>query len=78
MHKEAVLKLAAIEFTSGGIDTQLYNQLECDQAYHRKMFTKLLTCIQYLARQRLPLHGHYEDAESSDSSDSTKVNLQFI
>ena len=64
MHKEAVLKLAAIESASGGIDAQLNNQLERDQAYHRKMFMKLLTCIQYLARQGLPLRGHYEDAES--------------
>ena len=63
MHKEAIFKLAAME-SSSGIGTLLSRQLESDQALHRTMLMKVLSCVKYLARQGLPLRGHYEDAES--------------
>ena len=62
MHREATLKLAA-KSTGVRVDTQLSTQLKMDQEHHRRMFLKVLHCIQFLTRQGLPLRGHKEDEE---------------
>ena len=33
--------------------------------FHRSMLMKLLSCIQYLARQDLPVRGHNNDIEGN-------------
>ena len=63
MHKEAVLKIAAIKSAWSGIGAQLSAQLKCDQKHHQNMLMKLLSCIKYLVRHRLPFRGHNEDSE---------------
>lgn len=68
MHKEAVIKMAATKSASSGIGAQLSAQLERDQSQHRQMLLKVVSCIRYLARQGLPFHGHYEDAESFEGN----------
>ena len=62
MHREAALKLAA-KSSGVRVDTQLSTQLKLDQEHHRRMFLKVLHCIQFLSRQGLPLRGHKEDEE---------------
>ncbi len=64
VHKEAALKLMAIRSASGGIDAQL----QCNQVHHRRMLTKLISCIKYLARQGLAYRGHHEDVDSCDGN----------
>ena len=61
MDREAALKLAATSSMAKGIDAQLSAQYDADQRHHKEMLMKLLSCRKYLARQGLPLRGHYED-----------------
>ena len=63
MHNEAAVKLAAKSSTTD-VAAQLNTQHKTDQAFHRDMLMKLLSCIKFLARQGLPLRGHVEDTES--------------
>ena len=63
MHNEAAVKLAAKSSTTD-VAAQLNTQHKTDQAFHREMLMKLLSCIKFLARQGLPLRGHVEDTES--------------
>lgn len=68
MHSEAMLKLGAAKSSLGGVDTLLSKQLEIEQKQHRSMFLKLLSSINFLARQGLALRGHHEDNESFDGN----------
>lgn len=40
----------------------LSTQHEAELKDHCVMFLKLLECVQYLARQCVPLSGHHEDS----------------
>ena len=43
-----------------GVSIQLQHKLASDQEKGRHCLIKLFTSVEYLARQALPLRGHYE------------------
>ena len=57
-HREATMKVAPSSSTQ--IATRLNNECVKLQKFCR---IKVLSCIQYLAQQGLPLHGHNNDIE---------------
>ena len=61
-HKEAVVKVAAL-FSGTDIGAQLNAEHKKSQVYHQRMLLKLLSTICFLARQGLPLWGHFEDLD---------------
>ena len=61
MHREAADRLAA-KSSGRNVATLLNTQHEVETAFHREMLLKLLSCIQFLARQGLPFRGHRENA----------------
>jgi len=62
MHKDATAKLQA-KYSPISIDSMLDTNTNKAQKFHQDMLLKVLQCVRYLARQGLPLHGHYESPE---------------
>ena len=61
-HKEAMAKLAALS-NSVNVGAQLLTRCE-EKIFHREMFMKLLSSIQFLACQGLAFRGHSEGADA--------------
>ena len=62
-HQEAIAKLAALS-NSVNVGAQLLTRCEEEQAFHREMLLKVLSSIQFLARQGLALRGHSEGVDA--------------
>lgn len=63
MHKEALVKLAAVKSTP--ISVRLNNQRASDQSLHRAMLMKIISSIKFLARQGIALRGHNDDSQGN-------------
>ena len=62
-HQEAIAKLAALS-NSVNVGAQLLTRCEEEQAFHQEMLLKVLSSIQFLARQGLALRGHSEGVDA--------------
>ncbi len=67
MHKEAVLKQVAHN-SNTNVSAQLSTQCKEAQNLHQRMLLKLISSIQFLASQGMPLRGCHEDLASLDSN----------
>ena len=59
MHREACMKLQSCRRPS--VAVQLSHQLLIDQKYRREMLMKVLSTLQFLLQQGLPIRGHKEE-----------------
>ena len=60
-HREAVEVIITLPSTTMNIGAQYIKEKELN----RKMLIKILSCIQFLARQGLPLRGHGDDSDGN-------------
>ena len=67
MNREAIMKVV-VKASTVHVGVQLSSQHDADIRNCNAMFLKLLECVQYLARQSLPFHGHHEDSISFEGN----------
>ena len=60
-HKEAVEKLLTLPATTQDVGEMLSGTLALDRANNRHCFMKILSSLQFLARQGSGIRGHDED-----------------
>ena len=66
-HQEALLNVAAHD-SAIDVGAQLSTELRKSQNYHQSMLLKLLSPIQFMVRQGLPLRAHFEDTDHLDGN----------
>ena len=64
-HREAVEVIISLPATTMNIGAHLSRQYAQEKELNRKMLIKILSCIQFLARQGLPLRGHGDDSDGN-------------
>ena len=64
-HREAVEVIISLPATTMNIGAHLCRQYTQEKELNRKMLIKILSCIQFLARQGLPLRGHGDDSDGN-------------
>ena len=64
-HKEAVMCMITLPATTLNIATCLSNEHQREQLENRQCFLKILSNVQFLARQCLPLRGHGSEIDSN-------------
>ena len=64
-HREAVEVIIILPTTTKDIGAHFSNQYVQEKEMNRKMLIKILSCIQFLARQGLPLRGHGDDSDGN-------------
>ena len=64
-HKEAVMRMITLPATTLKIATCLSNEHQREQLENRQCFLKILSNIQFLAGQGLPLRGHGSEIDSN-------------
>ena len=77
MHREAADRLAA-KSSGRNVATLLNTQHEVETVFHRELLLKLLSCIQFLARQGLPFRGHRENADCFEGNLYQLLLLQAL
>ena len=64
-HRKAVEVIISLPATTMNIGAHLSRQYAQEKELNRKMLIKILSCIQFLARQGLPLRGHGDDNDGN-------------
>ena len=64
-HCEAVEVVICLPSTTQHIGTLLSEQYTVEMAKSRRMLLKISNSIRFLARQALPLRGHYDDSDGN-------------
>ena len=64
-HKEAILKVVTIPATMLDVAESLSVQHQREKLERRQCLLKIISSIQFLARQGLPLRGHGDDSSSN-------------
>ena len=64
-HQEAVEIIITLPSTTMNIGAHLSSQYIQEKELNRKTLIKILSCIQFLARQDLPLRGHGDDSDGN-------------
>lgn len=64
-HREAVEVIISLPVTTMDIGAHLSKQYAQEKELNRKMLIKILSCIQFLDRQGLPLRGHGDDSDGN-------------
>ena len=64
-HREAVEVIICLPSTTQHIGTLLSEQYTVEMAKSRRMLLKISNSIRFLARQALPLRGHYDDSDGN-------------
>lgn len=64
-HSEAVLKIFTLPSTTHDIGETLSSQHKQEKFENRQCFIKIMSCIQHLARQGLPLRGDKTEADAN-------------
>ena len=60
-HEEAVLKMITLPATTSNVAESLSSQLKLEKMENRQCFLKILSSLQYLARQGIAIRGHSDE-----------------
>ena len=77
-HKEAVLRMITLPATTQNIDECLSKEHQREKLERRQCLLKILSNIQFLARQGLPLRGHGSGIDSIAKTSSTGSVIDSI